>query len=339
MKEIMRYFKEHPYEIIKDIDGLLELLGIDVDKNIEIQIKNTILDHNIGLLNRELSTNKELHKKIDNIQMDDYKSEEKNIIESKREKVIKVEKTVLPDINHYLPKILKCNNIEEIDNIIPKEYTTNYYQIINSLLLNINVEININLKIINEVSDDEKEIIRNDINELRKTFDLLLQIKKETIVEEPEEKNINVVFINKNNSTTILDDIEHIDIEYYESIYKLLHRFIDGELMGINDNTKNKSITNNDKLAKVKELKNNSEKLRITYMHLSHNTYVILRAFIKKSNKTTLTMSYLESSYDLFHREEEELLELIKNPEFLLEQQSYLDDIDNVLSKRKGMSI
>ena len=117
---------------------------------------------------------------------------------------------------------------------------------------------------------------------------------------------------------------------------KLMDDFISGKFLSkIGNIEKNRSFnSNNQKLKGLCEVKN--DQARIIYYNLGNNNYILIKAFSKKDDKSALVTMKLLNAMDNFKDQEEEIRENLNNPEFLVEQQSYIEQTKRIFAKRIG---
>lgn len=96
--------------------------------------------------------------------------------------------------------------------------------------------------------------------------------------EEDKEKNKIIIFAHPSSSPTksrLILDLKDMPFEYYQATLDLIDGFI-------NNTVKPKSLVNNKKSLKAKELKD--DQVRIIFRHVKQNIYCITGVFAKKAN-------------------------------------------------------
>ena len=266
---------------------------------------------------------------------------EEDIDNSKEIKTISSSEVILEDddfndeITFYLDnyKTLDDNfTYEDILSILPTKDHFNYLDIINRLIAESYKEI----KEINELIIEDASITKEELKEC-----LALIEKEQTKIkylrrskEEDEEvtvtehKNRIVLVPTIGGNIRVLDEMENIPDEYYNSFLELINSIINGSFKNV------KSFTGNSQLSGVAEVK--AFKTRVVFSRLDKNTYALITAFIKKSTTDKLYKDTLKRKVAHYRENERVLKEKIKDPLFMEENDLYVEELFNLLTPKNN---
>lgn len=341
-----KYVNNFKNELILDPDRLffkvVKELRVPEDEITDIEFikcKVEVLKHNSSILRRSQKMVEDLKKKISQL---DEKITIQEVETTKGERVKKVEaiqdKEI--DVSCYVTLLLEEIN-EMYDEILPDEHEIDYELKLKSIIIEIYKEIKSAIDLSKECDEEEKKELLEYVEKAKKVIaHINKKMNKETATKEQEEKP-NIIFLTKNkidgNAAYVVSDLEdYVDSENWMDYKKLVDDFISGTFLNNIGNTeKNRSFnSNNQKLKGLCEAKN--DQARIIYYHLGNNNYILIKAFSKKDDRSALVTIRLLTAMDQFKEQEEEIMENLSNPEFLVEQQTYFDQIDKIFAKRLG---
>lgn len=294
-----------------DIDALdLEL----EDKNLEI-MKDAYL-HNLKITREEI----ELNRKLLDYVCSEIVIPKKNVsivTKTKNKEVIPLRIDV-DDIYNKISNVSDINLLRDILNTVD-----NKDEVLNVIILKYIKE----LKIIEKFClTDPEELFTCEYNNLSSRINLLMSLKNESI----NEINHLIYLKNYSNNPTIFKSIENnITNENYE--------LLDGLFCSIEDGTfKNNKLINKGNSSysyTFSEVKD--DQLRITYMKLKNNLYLILDCFTKKFQTSSIYKTNIESSLKSYQRQKDIINELLNNEEFIKENDDITLRIHEILRQKK----
>ena len=323
---------DYEYKRIKETDDLDQMIS-NVSSNIKV-INNMIKELN----NLKLVTFNKIGNDIvceNNVNFDD-------VIEIKEVDEFKEE----IDYYYSLIKNLNVDNefVLKLKDILPSVS----YSKFDDIVLGINVLL---MKDINEIrefiesnsgsfsSKDLKEF-RSEIISISERINILKGIKEvllENVSLNEEKVNLNrIVFLETSSGNVYaMDDLDNnsVPTDYYEGFLELIK--------SIEDNTfKNFKFIdgNNNELGSISEVK--GFKRRIIFDRVGTDIYVIIGAFIKKSDNDKRYRNFLSNRVNTYSKSKDHILKMIHNEEYMEEHKKILDDIYEFLGdnrKKKGV--
>lgn len=179
-------------------------------------------------------------------------------------------------------------------------------------------------------SEDEKEIINEAINYEKRKMDFIKKIlsSKEATVEEEIKNNI-VLVPTTSNKIRIIEELEHIPVEYYDRFLELVNSIIDGTFKNV------KTFKNNAKLMGISEVK--GFQVRILFTRIGYNTYALISAFVKKTDIDKYYTESLEKKVFDYYLVEGILKEKLSSDEFISYNENNIDTLFDILGKPKKM--
>lgn len=217
---------------------------------------------------------------------------------------------------------------EKLHLCVPKRTNKNFEKII----LRLKLESLRNIREINEVireyssveDPEEMQMFKDEIlYEQQKIafYDNLLSPEKEEVEEIEEEETTNrMIFVPTNGGNIrILDEIDHIPDTFYDLFLELFLSIKDGSFKNV------KRFTNNAALNGLVEVKN--PQARVVFARLNENTYAIITAFVKKTQKDKGYLDSLKNKAADYKTISEILKRNLSNPEFLELHQQYEDEL------------
>lgn len=240
------------------------------------------------------------------------------------------------EVDYYYSalKELTLENIEEkLPDVLPSRKNYQYKRI----LYRIKAEIMKNLKDIIDFLQEEGLILetasdfKEEISLEQKRLTLIterLKEKEETIIQEELPENNNLIFVpTTGGNIRILDEIDHIDADYYERFLGLFQSIKDGTFKNVQRFSRNSDLAG---LCEVKDFKT-----RVIFVRLSKNSYALISAFIKKSDNDKGYRNMLASRYSDYQNIEDSLINNLDNEEFINLHKQYEEELFNKLSPGK----
>ena len=315
------------------------------DKSIEIEEIKENTFNNIDTINKLIC-------ELEKLNLDDINNNiEENL--SKKEQTTKtnleanleiIDDPLIEEINYYYLRIRDFNlkNDEEtlisLKKELPSKRNGNYYNIIlgiNTFLMKDINEIKNFIEIEkNNLSKDEYKEFKKDIVETQNKIDIIFKISNNNELEQNNQETIettnNIVFLEtESGNIYALEDLDNnsVPTEYYEGFYELIHSIEDGTFKNV------KYLTSgNNKTAGISEVK--GFKKRIIFDRVGYNTYVIIGAFIKKSDKDKGYLDPLKNRIAIYRKNKDNIIKLIEQKEDYLEyQKRILEEIYILLKK------
>lgn len=237
------------------------------------------------------------------------------------------------EISFYLDNYNKLDDqftYNDIISILPTKDNYDYEDIINRLIAESYKEI----KEINELLLDDQTLGKEELLEFKgliekehKKIEYIRKSmieEKETVINEHKNKIVLVPTIGGN--IRVIDELEHIPLDYYESFLELINSIINGTFKNV------KTFTSNSQLAGISEVK--GFKTRVVFSRLDKNTYALITAFIKKSDIDKLYKDTLTRKVSHFKENESLLKNRIKDTDFMRENDKYVEELFNLLDSK-----
>lgn len=246
------------------------------------------------------------------------------------------------DVSYYVSLILDAKE-DMYDECLPSLHEVDYEYKIASIIVELNKEIKSAIELSYESDAEDKIELNNYIKKIRNILAYISKTNNQNSIvpSNNQEEKPNIIFLTKNkvgdNTAHLVSDLEYyVDSSNWMDYKKLMDDFISGKFLSKIGNTeKNRSFnSNNQKLKGLCEVKN--DQARIIYYNLGNNNYILIKAFSKKDDKSALVTMKLLNAMDNFKDQEEEIRENLNNPEFLVEQQSYIEQTKRIFAKRIG---
>jgi len=199
------------------------------------------------------------------------------------------------------------------------------------------------IKEIKELIDEEKNSIGiEEIAELNKALMIeqrkISLLKEELQVEEEMSLAEDCPVFNKiilvptsTGNIRILDEVEHLPIEYHARVLELINSIINGTFKDV------KRLVSNNVLVSMSEVR--AAQTRVVFKRLNKDTYALVTAFIKKSNNDNGYQNSLKNKVIDFKYMEDLLKEKLTDQDFLNLNDLYVQELFRILegSKRKEM--
>lgn len=275
-------------------------------------------------------------------QFDNGIIEEKDINIIKEEKNTNIESTiedVLSDeLTFYLDNYKKLDDqftYEDVIDTIPSKDNYYYEDIINRLIAESYKEI----KDINELLLEDSNLTKKELLELKALIDkektkinyLRKSMKEEEKIITKEHKNKIVLVPTIGGNIRVIDELEHIPSDYYESFLELINSIINSKFKNV------KTLNSNPQLMGVSEVK--AFKTRVVFQRIDKNTYALITAFIKKSDTDKLYKESLVRKVSHFKENEQLLKNLIKDEKFMEENDKYVEELFNILNIKENKKV
>lgn len=290
----------------------------------------------------------EIEKRIDQLKKDIQRLQlQKSIVKENRvivKEEVKLEiknnlDSFQDEMNYYIYNYRSLpSNFTEVDllMILPSKKHVKYREILLSLAFESFKEIR-EAESLKEISStmEEKEICDEAIKYENKKMDFLRKelTKKEELLEEPIKNQI-VLVPTTNNKIRIIEEIEHISMEFYDRFLELINSIIDGTFKNV------KALTNNGNLVGISEVK--GFQVRILFTRIGYNSYALISAFIKKTDSDKYYLESLDNSVKDYYLVEQKLKDNLNNEEFISyndENVHILFDLLNTKTNKLGESL
>lgn len=167
------------------------------------------------------------------------------------------------------------------------------------------------------IEEDDPEFIKaveeecNSIMEIIAIINELGNVKIEDKIEYDSKIENKIVFLETPNGSIYAEnDLYSISTEYYERFLNMLLSIENGTFKSVKKFDNNNSI-----LAGINEVKD--FKTRITFDRIGKNTYIVLHAFIKKTDKDKSYLEALKTRVEYYKKHKTKILEKIKDEEYL----------------------
>lgn len=232
------------------------------------------------------------------------------------------------EVDYYYSAIkeLTQEDIEEkIVDALPSRMNYQYKRI----LLRIQAEIMRNIKEIKnflteeDITLEEYEDFKEEILLEQTKLELIkkhLSVKEDEINIEEEQKDNNLIFVpTPGGNIRVLEELDRINQEYYDGFYTLFQSIKDGTFKNV------RRFKNNEDLKGLCEVK--SFKIRVLFTRLNHDSYAVISAFIKKSDKDKGYLNMVCSRYSDYKNIEDNLVSNLNNEEFMDLNKQYEEEL------------
>ena len=306
---------------------------IDINMITEEDLIKT-MDNNIKTYKLMKSEIIRLNKAKNSIKMTNYASPIISIKNNSFEENIKNNKDFEEEFGYYQEELNKLKHSElkdNINNILPVKKNKKF----NKLTLRLKAECLKNIKEIKELISEEEYMSLSDL----KSFKEEIQFEEEKIqlideyVNQNQSQNVkenhtnNLIFVpTSGGNIRVIDDIEHIDMEYYEKFIGLFDSIKDGSFKNVKRFNKNNNETSG--VAEVKDFK-----VRVVFDRIDKNSYAIITAFTKKSDNDKGYIEPLKKKIAEYRNYEDILKSKVKDSKFIKMQQNYEQELYNILEK------
>lgn len=295
-------------------------------------------------LNQDLKTYYTMRRKIIELQKtrepltknDEKKSEQSFLIFEEDASKQDVDSNFESEVDYYYSLVSKVDGSDLRNNLIEVLPSTEHYQY-RKILLRMNAEILRYAKFIRELSNDkdatqeDKAYFKAEIDFEQRKFNIisdLLNVEKvETCVKEVKKNKI-ILLPTLNDNIHILDNISSIDVEFYDRFYELVKSIENGTFKNV------KRFVNNESLLGLSEVRD--FQTRVLFKRVNKDTYVIIGAFVKKTDNDALYRSTVIRYYDLYKRMESIIQASLNDEEFLTSQAESLNELYDMLQTKSS---
>lgn len=307
----------------------MEFIILDLANVTEEQLKATIDCNNrtYRMMTSEISKLKKVAETARKVVSHEEVEEVTEIVETKST----IDEDFEHEVEYYYQALKELPEEEledEIETVLPSKRNYQYKRIMYRLKAEI-------VRSMKEISDflkeeglslEEAELENEMALELKriKLLEQELQRKEQTTDEEIQTQN-NLVFApTLSGNIRILDEMEHIDPEYYERFSGLFQSIIDGTFKNVQRFSRNSDLAG---LCEVKDFKT-----RVVFKRLDKNTYAVISAFIKKSDNDKGYRNMLSSRYSDYLQIESSLKKNLANEEFVSMHKLYTEELFNIIA-------
>ena len=299
---------------------------------------NIDIDSFISILDKNTLTAKKVKHIIDNYQKQSTEvisNPKPNTFTTLEEEpnLISFEDEVIPYIRQY--HNITFDNLSELTNILPNQDDYQYNEILLRLCTESLKEIKNceELKIEEGLEEDpELDLIIETEKQKIKFLKQLLEPIDELTTNEPIQNKI--ILMPNSNDSSILKDIEHIPSEYYNEVSTLLESIINNTFKKFKRFKKLHSSYEINGFCEVR-----GKKIRIIFKRLNNDTYAIITIFMKKTTTDNGYRDFVRNKINTYISFSNYIKNNLNNPNFLLSNASYLEELFNKLgmNKDKGM--
>ena len=177
-------------------------------------------------------------------------------------------------------------------------------------------------------TQEEQEEIRIQIADLRRKQNLLEYTREEEAVKESSTKENNLYFLTSSlGNIYFLESLrKNVPQDYYQSFKDLLLSIKNGTFKGLK------------KLTDIPYFEVKDFKIRITFDHLEGNNFIILDAFMKKTDTSLQINNSMINRKKQITESKEQIKKSLNDPEFQALHYGYYQDILTFLDE-KNISI
>lgn len=264
--------------------------------------------------------------------------------ENKKSVVFSEDKAFEDEIKYYYENIrdvkVDSNLKQNLEMALPSKKHGNYEKINLRLRAELLREIKIIYELIEEEEVDKDDLIdlKEEVNNIKIKSEMIKSITEEQEKSDIEEKSISNQLIFTETSSgniRILDEIDHIDQDYYDRIIALLNSIKDGSFKNVK---RFRSINN--KTAGVSEVK--LFKVRVLFEKIEANKYAIISVFVKKSDMDKGYVEQIGHRISVYKNQEDEIKSQLSDDVFLMknreiEQIVYTKLLDKAMTPVKKL--
>lgn len=264
--------------------------------------------------------------------------------ENKKSVVFSEDKAFEDEIKYYYENIrdvkVDDNLKQNLEMALPSKKHGNYEKINLRLRAELLREIKIIYELIEEEEVDKDDLIdlKEEVNNIKIKSEMIKSITEEQEKSDIEEKSISNQLIFTETSSgniRILDEIDHIDQDYYDRIIALLNSIKDGSFKNVK---RFRSINN--KTAGVSEVK--LFKVRVLFEKIEANKYAIISVFVKKSDMDKGYVEQIGHRISVYKNQEDEIKSQLSDDVFLMknreiEQIVYTKLLDKAMTPVKKL--
>ena len=304
----------------------------DVNLNDDIStILETIVENNKKSL--------EVSKKITSLKVVIDDSEDLDLEMGRVESISKTKKIKLEDHDDsYYEDIISLFHSAEadkelIEGLLPDKDNYKY----NDILLRLYAESLKDIKEMTEMAREDGTYYEEDVqsfiqSELDKIgiIEELINPTEEDELGEIEHSNKLFLVPNLRGKIRVLDDLDHIPVEFYDEINELIMSIVNGTFKRV----KKFYRSSNHALGGVcYEVKGNTS--RVLFKRLSHDTYAVISAFLKKTNNDRGYREFIRKRIGDFNKHEDEYKKMLEDNEYMQLNDFYVEELFNKLGRDK----
>lgn len=295
-----------------DISTIVEVITKNNSKSIEV-------NKHIARLRLNMDESDELELDVD-IHTDS----------SKEEKVEEIDDSYYDDII-YLYHSTDADK-ELIEGLLPDKDDYKY----NDVLLRLYAESLKDIKEMTEMSMEDGTYYEEEVQSfIQSEFDKI-DILEELIDPEEDElgeiEHSNKLFLvpNLRGKIRVLDDLDHIPVEFYDEINELIMSIVNGTFKRVK---KFYRSSNHSLGGFCCEVKGNTS--RVLFKRLSHDTYAIISTFLKKTNNDRGYREFIRNRIGDFNKHEDDYKKMLEDSEYMQLNDFYVEELFNKLGRGK----
>lgn len=308
------------YKTIDIKTAYLEDIIKTLDENKKV---SSYLDREIAKL-KKLQETKTERKKVTSIKQNPEIIDKQNDEEMMQENEIEEEMLFYCLQMHQIEK-------ENIKEIFPSKENYNYKKI----MLRLKAECIKEISSLIEISNDEKlkakelKEIKEDIEKYQKFILEINTSMKEEKQEEESTENKLVFIPTSGENIRVLNELSKLDKDSLKGFDLLFESIKNGTFKG----AKTFAFANEKAKIVISEVKHNDK--RVVFERIAKNTYVIITAFIKKSDNSTGYRNYLENCLFQYKSEKENIKSRLDDEEFIKENEMYESELYKLLEMQE----
>ena len=319
--------------------------GLDMSLNMN-SIKNRPVNELLEELKEKSKKYHKMKEEIDLVKSVEIKELKRSYEEEENKKsvVFSEDKAFEDEIKYYYENIrdvkVDDNLKQNLEMALPSKKHGNYEKINLRLRAELLREIKIIYELIKEEDIDKDDLIdlKGEISNIKIKSEMVKSITEEQEKSDVEVKSISNQLIFTETSSgniRILDEIDHIDQDYYDRIIALLNSIKDGSFKNVK---RFRSINN--KTAGVSEVK--LFKVRVLFEKVEANKYAIISVFVKKSDMDKGYVEQIGHRISVYKNQEDEIKSQLSDDVFLMknreiEQIVYTKLLDKAMTPVKKL--
>lgn len=290
------------------------------DKNLTEEQLLEAIKHNsrtAKLMRQEIE---KLKQATEEYQYDKQIQDEEKSISNNEEELVDFPKQNLDfenEVDYYfslLDSIMLSDNIKEkINDVMPSKKKPNY----NKLIMRIQMEFLKNIKDINDLLEEERDVVsiedledfKREIDLNRKKIEIINILSKEEKNTDEENIENNLFFVpTTGGNIRVFEEIDSIDTEYLATFKGLFDSIKDGTFKNV------KRLSGSSIMTGISEVKD--YKTRIVFDRIGKHDYAIISVFMKKSDNDKGYRVSLELKIKNYLNMKEKMLSCMKKEEF-----------------------
>lgn len=249
----------------------------------------------------------------------------------KKKDSVSVDDAFEDEVSFYLDDFRSLGfefSLDDLINVLPAPSNFNYGKLLMRLSLEAVKEIKEMSEIlIDEDDESQKDEIKKYIsNEKRKCefISKLLNDKQAEIIATPKVTHNNIVLApTVSGNIKVLDDLEHMALEFLPGFRELIESIRNGTFKGI------KRFNNNNVLNGICEVRGSL--IRILFQRIDRNTYALITAFIKKTTMDKGYQDFIKLRVTDYKLIADKLKKMLDDPEFIKLNEENVSRMDEIL--------